>query len=29
LEAAGVEKIPSFPTINFLTPFAEPILRMI
>ena len=29
LEAAGVERIASFPMINFPTPLAEPIFRMV
>lgn len=28
-DAAGVDRIESFPTMNFATPFAEPILRMV
>lgn len=29
LEAAGVDRIESFPTINFPTPLADPILRIV
>lgn len=29
LDAAGVERIESFPTINFATPFADTILRIV
>jgi hypothetical protein len=28
-DAAGVERIESFPIINFFTPFADPILRIV
>jgi hypothetical protein len=28
-DAAGVDKMESFPTINFATPFADPILRIV
>ena len=28
-EAAGVERIPSLPMMNFPTPFADPILRIV
>ena len=28
-DAAGVERMASFPTMNFSTPFAEPILRIV
>jgi hypothetical protein len=28
-DAAGVDRIPSFPTMNLATPFAEPIFKMI
>jgi hypothetical protein len=29
LEAAGVDRIESFPTMNLATPLAEPILRIV
>ena len=29
LEAAGVDRMASFPTINFATPLADPILRIV
>jgi hypothetical protein len=29
LETAGVDRIESFPTMNFATPLADPILRIV